>query len=229
MNLMDGQNEIKKRRELVQFGRALHRNGFVAGTDGNISVRLDAKRIMITPSGMSKARMKPEDMVIVSIEGKKLSGHRHASSEAAMHLTIYAHCCEANAVVHAHPCTATAFASSGSALDQPLCSELLITLGKVPLAPYATPGTSELSESLLPLIQEHRAILMSNHGVVTYDTTLLKAYLNMESVEHFAKIVLATKQLGRSNVLSAENVQHLHEARKKYALVTSESECTGTG
>lgn len=228
MSLISEQKEIEQRREIVRFGRALHQNGFVAGTDGNISVRLDENRIMITPSGMSKARMKPEDMVIVSVEGKKLCGHRHASSEVAMHLTIYAQCCEANAVVHAHPCTATAFASSGSALDQPLCSELLITLGKVPLAPYATPGTSELSESLLPLIQDHRAILMSNHGVVAYDTSLLKAYLNMESVEHFAKIVLAVKQLGRSNVLSAENIQHLYEARRKYVLLTSEAERNGT-
>ncbi len=139
------------RQDLVRFGKMLHAQGFVAATDGNLSVRLDQGRILVTPTGFSKGMMSPEDMVIVDLHGKKLSGFYNPSSEITMHLTIYRMRPDVGAIVHAHPCTATGFASAGIALDEPLCSEIVITLGAVPLAPYATTGTMELSDSLRPL------------------------------------------------------------------------------
>jgi len=160
----------------------LHAQGFVAATDGNLSVRLDRERVLITPTGFSKGMMRPEDMIIVDLCGKKLSGSHNPSSEIVMHLTIYHMRPDVGAVVHAHPCTATGFASAGIALDEPLCSEIVITLGAVPLAPYATTGTMELSESLEPFIPYHEAILMANHGVVTYGEDLLRAFMRMESL-----------------------------------------------
>ncbi|HVH86226.1 MAG TPA: class II aldolase/adducin family protein, partial [Terriglobales bacterium] len=183
-------NEDRMRHELVHFGAMLHENGFVAATDGNLSVRLDDGRIMITPTGFSKGMMEPKDMVVVDLAGKKLSGSHNASSEAQMHLAIYQERRDVNAVVHAHPCTATAFACSGIALEEPICAEVVMTLGKVPLAPYATTGTPELTDNIRPFIRDHSAILLANHGVVTYAEDLLSAYLKMEAVEHFAKVTL---------------------------------------
>jgi L-fuculose-phosphate aldolase len=205
------------RRDLADFGRMLHNQGFVAATDGNLSIRLDHERVLVTPTGVSKGMMDPEDMVVVDLDGNKLSGNNNPSSEIAMHLTIYQMRPDVGAVVHAHPCTATAFASAGIALDQPLCSEIVITLGAVPLAPYATTGTHELSDSLAPYIPAHNAILMANHGVVTYGRDLRQAYLRMEAVEHYAKIVLAARQLGTARSLNDHQLEELFQARSRYA------------
>jgi L-fuculose-phosphate aldolase len=208
--------ETQLRRDLADYGRMLHNQRFVAATDGNLSIRLDHERVMVTPSGCSKGMMDPEEMVIVDLDGRKVSGSCKPSSEIVMHLTIYKMRPDVGAVVHAHPCTATAFASSGIALDQPLCSEIVITLGEVPLAPYATTGSQELSESLKPFIPSHNAILMANHGVVTYGHDLQQAYLRMEAVEHYAKIVLAARQLGSTRPLNAKQLEELHEVRSRY-------------
>jgi len=208
--------ELQLRQDLVEFGRMLHAQGFVAATDGNLSIRMDSDRVMITPTAVSKGMMHPEEMVIVDLQGERLSGPCRPSSEINMHLTIYRMRPEVGAVVHAHPCTATAFASAGIALDEPLCSEVVITLGAVPLAPYATTGTDELSESLMPYIPDHNAILMANHGVVTYGIDLRQAYLRMEAVEHYAKIVLAARQLGCNRTLDDEQLEKLFAARSRY-------------
>jgi L-fuculose-phosphate aldolase len=208
--------ESQLRLDLVQYGRMLHAQGFVAATDGNLSVRMDRDRVLVTPTACSKGMMQSDDMVIVNLDGKKLSGACNPSSEIAMHLTIYKMRPDVGAVVHAHPCTATAFASAGIALDQPLCSEIVITLGAVPLAPYATTGSRELSESLKPFIPRHDAILMANHGVVTYGEDLRQAYMRMESVEHYAKIVLAARQLGCAQTLPSRELEKLNEVRSRY-------------
>ncbi|HKR94960.1 MAG TPA: class II aldolase/adducin family protein [Candidatus Angelobacter sp.] len=204
------------REDLVRFGKMLHAQGFVAATDGNLSVRLDSSRVLVTPTGFSKGMMRQEDMVIVDLHGKKLSGFYNPSSEIAMHLTIYRMRPDVGAVVHAHPCTATGFASAGIALDEPLCSEVVITLGAVPLAPYATTGTMELSDSLRPFIPFHDAILMANHGVVAYGEDLPRAYMRMEAVEHYAKIVLATRQLGSARSLNSRELEKLVAVRTQY-------------
>jgi L-fuculose-phosphate aldolase len=204
------------RQDLVRFGKMLHAQGFVAATDGNLSVRLDQGRILVTPTGFSKGMMSPEDMVIVDLHGKKLSGFYNPSSEITMHLTIYRMRPDVGAIVHAHPCTATGFASAGIALDEPLCSEVVITLGAVPLAPYATTGTMELSDSLRPYIPFHDAILMANHGVVAYGDDLCRAYMRMEAVEHYAKIVLATRQLGSARSLDSRELEKLVAVRTQY-------------
>lgn len=209
--------ELQVRLDLARFGQMLHAQGFVAATEGNLSVRLDSRRVMITPTGFSKGMMHPEDMVIVDHEGHKLEGVNNPSSEVGMHLTIYRMRPDIGAVVHAHPCTATGFASAGIALDEPLCSEIVMTLGSVPLAPYATTGSTELSEVLKPFIPGYNAILMANHGVVSYGTDLSQAYLRMEAVEHFAKIVLTARQLGCAIPLDLREVERLTALRTSYA------------
>src|SRR5213075_2556666 len=139
----------------------------------------------------------PSDLVIVDMQGRRLGGKRDVSSEIAMHLLIYRMRPDINGIVHAHPRTATGFAAAGMALNQPLVCEVVIGLGLIPLAPYGTPGTPELAATLEPLIPDYDAILMSNHGVVTYGSTLHQAYMKMETVEHFAQIALVTHLLGR--------------------------------
>ncbi len=208
--------ERQHREEIVRFGKLLHQAGLVAAMDGNLSVRLDNGTILCTPTLMSKGLMEPEDMVIVDQQGTKLSGARGVSSEIAMHLLIYGKRPDINAVVHAHPPTATGFAAAGMALDAALCAELIVTLGSVPLASYETPGTPELAAALAPLVPDHEAILMANHGVVTYGVDLQNAYMNMETVEHFAKIALVTHMLGKQQPIAGHHVDKLREIRSKY-------------
>jgi L-fuculose-phosphate aldolase len=208
--------EQQHRDEIVRFGKLLHQTGLVAATDGNLSVRLGNGHILCTPTIMSKGLMEPEDLVVVDEHGKKLAGSRDASSEIAMHLLIYRRRPDVNAVVHAHPPTATGYAAAGIALDRALCSEIIVALGSVPLANYETPGTPELAEALAPLVMEHDAVLMANHGVVTCGADLLNAYMNMETVEHFAKIALVTHLLGKQQTLSDQHVDKLREIRMKY-------------
>lgn len=207
------------RKELVAFGRRLHRKEFISGTDGNLSARIDDFRVLCTPTGVSKGMMRPEEMVVVDLNGHQISGRLKASSEIDMHLKIYKTRSDIHAVVHAHPCTATGFASAGVALDEPLCSEIVIALKGVPLAPYKTPGTPGLSDALAPYIPGHNAILMANHGVVTYGRDILQAYLNMETVEHFARICVVARLLGSKRLLEGEDLRQLYEARERYKAV----------
>jgi L-fuculose-phosphate aldolase len=211
------------RREIIRCGALLHTCGFIAATDGNLSVRLDGDRVLVTPTGMSKGMMKTSDLVIVDMEGRKLKGHRDVTSEIGMHLLVYRMRPDVNAVVHAHPRTATGFAAAGLALNQPLVCEVVIGLGQIPLAPYGTPGTPELADTLRPLIPDFDAILMANHGVVTYGTDLQSAYMKMETVEHFAQITLVTHMLGKQQPLECGDLEKLLAVRSRYMGVSSAS------
>ncbi len=208
--------ERKHREEIVRYGRMLHQRGFVAAMDGNLSVRLAGNRILVTPTGVSKGAMRPADLVTVDLEGHRVTGRRNVTSEIGMHLLIYRLRPDIQAIVHAHPPTATGFAAAGLALTEPLVCEVVIGLGCIPLARYGTPGTSELAQSLEPYVPKYDAILMSNHGVVTYADTLEHAYMKMETVEHFAQIALVTHLLGRQQPLNKSEVEKLVLARIKY-------------
>jgi len=216
--------EKHHREEIVRVGQMIHGCGFVAATDGNISVRLGKSRILATPTAMSKGMMQPSDLVTVDEQGRKIAGKRDVSSEIAMHLLIYRLRPDVGAVVHAHPPTATGYAAAGLPLDQALCSEVVIALGGIPLAAYGTPGTPELSDALAPLIPTYNAILMSNHGVVTYGDDLQLAHMRMETVEHFARISLVTHLLGRQKLLGEEEVQKLAQVREKYVTAINHSQ-----
>lgn len=207
------------RDDLVHFGNMLHQRGLVAGTSGNLSVRLDRNRVLATPTNVCKGSMRPDDLVIVDLKGEHIYGHRKVSSEIGMHLAIYRLRPDVAAVVHAHPTAATAFAAAGLSLEEPLLAENIIGLGGVPLAPYATPGTPELAKSIELYIPGHKAILLANHGAVTYDATLQQAYWDMESLEQVAHITLITHLLGQQKLLSKNDVSKLrmHAAAGKLA------------
>ncbi len=210
-------SELELRQELLRIGRLLHEKNFVAATDGNISARVNSRSILVTPTGMSKGMLCPEDLLLVDPEGRKFAGTREVSTELRMHLLIYRLRGDVNAVVHAHPPTATGFAAAGLALNEPLIAEVELSIGRVPLACYALPGSAELCDELAPLITGHNAILMANHGVVTYAEDLLAAYMHMETVEHFARIYLVTHQLGRRHALDSQQVDELRDLRKQRA------------
>src|SRR5246127_2162705 len=208
--------ERQYREHIVRYGRMLHERGFVAATDGNLSVRLSENRILSTPTCMSKGCMRASDLVVVDAEGRLVSGKRNVSSEIGMHLLIYRLRPDVKGIVHAHPPTATGFAAAGVALNQPLVCEVVIGLGSIPLAKYGTPGTPELTDALEPLVPQYDAILMKNHGVVTYGETLDRAYMKMETVEHFAKIALVSHLLGHQQPLNERDLEKLIAARSKY-------------
>ncbi|MGD1209905.1 MAG: class II aldolase/adducin family protein [Candidatus Acidiferrales bacterium] len=208
--------EEEHRSDLCTAGRLVYERGLVASTDGNMSVRLGPDRILTTPTCMSKGMMTPEDMVITDLTGQRVSGTRKPSSELPMHLLIYRLRPDVNAVCHAHPPTATGYAAAGIALDKPILCELVIGLGCIPVARYGTPGTSELAAAIEPFVRGHDAILMANHGVVTYGPDLLTAFQHMETTEHFARVALVTELLGKQNVLSNADVEKLNVAKVRY-------------
>ncbi|HUY81780.1 MAG TPA: class II aldolase/adducin family protein [Acidobacteriaceae bacterium] len=216
------QSERELRRQLARCAHWMHRLGFAPGTSGNLSVRFpfedrfNERRILATPTGCSKALLRPSDMVITDLDGRLLSGTRNVTSEIGMHLAIYHARPDVNAVVHAHPPIATGFASCGLALDAPLCAEIIMTLGKIPLAEYATTGTDEVADSMQPYIQNHDAILLANHGLVTYGKDLLDAFMKTEVCEHFAQVCLTTRQLGCAKPLQPEAIAKLDMARARY-------------
>lgn len=206
------------------MGRRFYERGYVASTDGNISLRLDLQRVLTSPTGISKGMMAEGDLVITDLEGHKLSGSRNPSSELAMHLLIYRLRPDVSAVCHAHPPVATGYAAAGIPLNKAILCELVVALGCVPVARYGTPGTPELTEAIEPLVKGYDAILLANHGVVTYGPDLLTAFYRMETTEHYARVALVTELLGKQTFLSSIDVEKLFAARTRY-----DAQTTATG
>lgn len=207
--------ELQLRNEIVRYGRMLHERGFSAARDGNLSCRLNATSMLITPSGMSKGMLEADDIVLADMQGRKLEGRHSVSSEVEMHVLIYGMRPDVGGICHAHPPTATGFAVAGIAMEEAVLAEAAVVLGPVPVAPYATPGTRDLAASLEPFVMNHDAILMSNHGVVCSGSDLLQAYLNMELLEQTARILMVVRQLGGPHALTPEQVRELRSMRQR--------------
>lgn len=202
-------SEDEHRRDICTAGRWLYERGFVPATDGNLSIRLDRTRILISPASRCKGMLQPDELTITDMKGQVAGARGGPSSEIGMHLAIFSRRPDVNAVCHAHPPTATGFAAAGKALDKPLLTEVIATLGSVPLAPYARPGTREVADALTPLIDKYNAVLLQNHGVVTFGPDMLTAFFRMETVEQLAKITLVTEMLGKQSLLSGGDVEKL--------------------
>ena len=221
--------EEQLRADIVEIGRRLHARAYVASNDGNISVRLDDERLLTTPKGVSKGFMTPDMLVITDLDGHKLAGHRDPSSELLMHLAVYRNRPEAAAVVHAHPPTATGFAVAGIALDRAVLAEVVTTLGSIPIADYGTPSTQELADAVQEHIKVHDGLLLANHGALTVAGELFAAYYKMETIEHFARISLVARQLGRERLLSREEVLRLQALRGSYGIAAPAPICPEPG
>jgi L-fuculose-phosphate aldolase len=208
------------KRDIVHVGKRVYERGYVASNDGNISARIDDKRVVITPTGVSKGFMDPEDLVVVDYEGKILSGRKKPSSEVYMHLNIYKERPDVNSVCHAHPPHATGFAVAGLSLDQCVLPEVVVALGSIPLVEYGTPGTDEFYTPVLKYLGDHDAFLLANHGALTIGKDVLNAYHKMETLEHFAHIAFVAQQLGHTNVLNRDQVQKLYDLRQNFGIST---------
>ncbi len=210
--------EREHRQDIVEIGRLVWQKGWIAANDGNITVRMDADRILATPTGVCKGMMAPDDLIVCDLEGNKLSGQKERTSEIAMHLAIYRLRPDVRSVLHAHPPVATGYASAGKPLTVALLPEVVVALGCVPLAEYGLPGTPELLDPMLPLIPKYDALLMGNHGAVCCGEDAWRAFFRMETVEHFARITLVAELLGGPKVLPRAEVEKLLESRARHGI-----------
>lgn len=210
---MAGEWEAKKL--ICDIGRRMYEAGFVAANDGNISVRLGDGRYLCTPTGVSKGFLRPEMICVVDEQGNQISGQGERTSEIKLHLEIYHELPEINAVVHAHPPHATAFAVAG--IDVPSCvlPEVEILIGQVPIAEYDTPGSKNFAETILPhLRNKANTIILANHGAVACDKDLEHAYFHLETLDMYCKILLLSKQVGGVQKLPEPKVRELLEIKK---------------
>jgi L-fuculose-phosphate aldolase len=219
------QSEEKLRADIVEVGRRLYARGYTASNDGNISVRLDGGRLLMTPTGVCKGFMDAKMMCITDLDGTKLQGERSPSSEIQMHLEVYRQRPEIQAVVHAHPPIATAFAVAGIPLDRAVLAEVVTTLGSIPIAEYATPSTKELPEAVRKYVKAHDGMLLANHGALTLGTDLFSAYYKMETIEHFANISFVARMLGGERLLSRDEVVRLQGLRGRYGIAAPAPIC----
>ena len=213
-------NEVQARQAIVDAGTVLYKQGYVVSNDGNISVRISPDTIVVTPTGVSKGDMNPDMMVVMDLDGNVISkGLRGPSSEVKMHLRVYRENPDVTAVVHAHPIYATSFAIAGVPLDKPILSEAMLQVGVVPVAHYAKPGTTDVPDSIAPFVKDYAAVMLSNHGVLTWGSDLEQALARMEVVENYAKVTLVVSQIGSERGLSQDQVDGLADIRQNMGLL----------
>lgn len=186
----------KLRQEICQICHLLYERGYVVSNDGNVSARTERGTILVTPSGVGKGRMTPDMLVETDLDGNILSGDRHPSSESKMHWMVYRERPDVMAVVHAHPPLSTAFAICRRPLKERYLAEMVVGLGEVPVTEFAMLSTEEVPNSVKPFVQDHSAVLLANHGALTWGPSLLSAFDRMETVEQTAKVYYYVSQLG---------------------------------
>lgn len=201
-------------QSIIDVCRKVEQKGFVAATDGNISARLPNGNILATPTSLNKGFVKAVDLVEVTEDGVQISGKRKPSTEMLMHYFIYKNRADVNAVVHCHPIYATGFAAARIPLTPNVFPEVVVQFGNIPLAEYAAPSTVEMGESLKPFIKDHDAVLLTNHGVVTYGKDVWNAYFKMEKVEQIAQMLFVANSLGGAKQLNQDQLLKLNELAK---------------
>lgn len=212
-------SEKKAKKAILDIGQRMYVRNFVAANDGNISIRTGENEVWATPTGVSKGFMKKKMLVKVDLEGNVLEGTKKPSSELKMHLRAYQENPELLSVCHAHPPICTCFAIAGIPLDVPVLAEAVITLGDVPVAPYAELGSKEVPEVIAPYCHTHNGVLLANHGAVTWAEDPYSAYYRLESMEYYANILMITgKILKEQNTLTEEQVERLLAMREKFGV-----------
>lgn len=209
------------KRDLCEIGHRMWQRGYCAGNDGNLSCRLSGNQVLATPTGISKGFLTPAMLPRVDLQGHAIGrpAQYPRTSEIFLHLAIYRKRSDVNAVVHAHAPHATAFACSGVALPQGVYPEAEVCLGLIPTVPYSKPGYQELGEKVAQAIGgETHAVLLGNHGVVTFGQDLSAAYYKLEMLESYCQILLVLKQIGRVNLLRPAQLAELLAEQKRPAL-----------
>ena len=209
-------NERTLRIQIIEAAKRLHQRNMLASADGNISYRMSDDQILITPAGRAKILIEPEEIAVISLHNEILEGT--PSSERLMHLAIYQHCPEAHCVVHAHPPTAIAWTIAKPQLTElpnRSLSELIIAVGKVPIVPYARPGTAAMGDVLLPHLPHCRVMILARHGALAWGGSIDEATNGLERIEHTAEILLKAEQLGGITDLPDEEILFLQQLRAK--------------
>jgi len=222
-------NAERELRELIcRVGRLMYQQGYVDGTAGNISARLDEGCILVSPSGLATGFLAPEQLIAVNLAGERMDEPTdenvalRPTSESSMHLECYRQRDDVMGVVHAHPPTAVALTLVGFDFQQCLIPEMVVLLGLVPTAPYSTPSSKENRDAITNLIREHDAIMLSNHGSLTVAKSLWEAYLMLESLEHNAGIIHRALQLsGELKAIPADKIENLVDYREQFGLLRS--------
>lgn len=207
------QSEQSLKQELLLICRMLHQKNLIAGMDGNVSVKYGG-HLLTTPSGLNKGFLRMDQIIKVDWDGRVQEGDGEPTSEMAMHLEVYRLRPEVEAVIHAHPPLATAFSIAGVSLEDFILPEVVMSLGVVPTAAYATPTTSEVPESIQGLIERYDALILERHGALTVGQDLMDAYNKMEKLEHSALVILTALQLGRVRQLPPQEVEKLIQLRQ---------------
>lgn len=202
---MDHESE---RAAIIEVGRRLYEKGLVAAAEGNISVRVPGGE-MVTASGLSKGFLTAEQIVFIDEQGHAPQGAPAASSETLMHTAIYRLRPDVQAIVHAHPPAATAFAVAQIPLDAPILAESVLLLGRVPVVAYQAPGTADLAHAVAQALGEGHAALLANHGAITIGRTLTQAHHRMETLEHLARVLMMARLLGEAKELSPPQIEAL--------------------
>ncbi len=208
-------HEHKLKEQICEIGRRVYAKGFAAANDGNISIRLNDREVMCSPTMMSKGYMKPEDICKVDYEGKQIAGTRKRSSEILLHLAVYKNRPDVSAVVHCHPPHATAFAVAGVPVPMCILPEVEVFLGEVPTAIYETPGTQKFAETIVPHLKSSNTIILANHGTVTFGPDLEKAYWNTEIIDAYCRILILSRQLGNVNYFTQGQTRELLDLKKR--------------
>jgi L-fuculose-phosphate aldolase len=208
-------NEYQLKQQICEIGQRLYAREFAAANDGNITIRLNEKEILCTPTMVSKGFLKCEDICKVDYEGKQLAGRKKRSSEVLLHLAVYKTRPDVNAVVHCHPPHATAFAVAHEPIPKCILPEVEVFLGEVPMAVYETPGTQKFAETIIPYVKDCNTIILANHGTVTFGPTLENAYFNTEIIDSYCRILILTRQLGRVNYFTEQQTRELLDFKKR--------------
>ena len=208
-------NEFKLKEQICEVGRKVYAKGFAAANDGNISIRLNDREVLCSPTMVSKGDLKPQDLCVVDYDGKQLRGTRKRSSEILLHLAVYKNNPAVNAVVHCHPPHATAFAVAGEPIPKCVLPEVEVFLGEVPIAIYETPGTQKFADTIIPFVKKCNTIILANHGTVTFGPDLEKAYWNSEIVDAYCNILILARQLGRVNYFTEQQTKELLDLKKR--------------
>lgn len=216
---MEYLSEKQAKKAILDIGQRMYVRGFVAANDGNISIKTGDNEVWATPTGVSKGYMKKKMLVKVDLEGNLLEGSYKPSSELKMHLRAYQENEDIRSVCHAHPMMCTCYAIAGIPLSTPVLAEAVITLGDVPIAPYAELGSQAVPEAIAPYCHTHNGVLLANHGAVTWAEEPYAAYYRMETMEYYANILLITEKiLGKQNLLSDEQIDSLLRMREKFGI-----------
>lgn len=198
----------RARAAIVEVCRMMHQRGYIAARDGNVSVRIGDRRLLVTPSGARKGFMRPEELVVCELDGTPVRGEAgRPSSELMMHTAIYAEREDVRAIVHAHPPAAIAHTVAGIGLDRPLMPEVFCELGEIATIPYTTPTTREVPDALRVPMRTHVAVIMERHGSITLGATLGQAYDRLEVLEHTARISLMANALAPGRVRGLDPAQ----------------------